>query len=111
MTLATVSLDDKYALDQGRVYMTGIKALVRLPLMQQAQDRASGLSTGGFISGCRGSPLGGCDAALHGTRAFLEQRTARVRRPAAVVRPGSRQPPHRRSACCRPRAERVPSAW
>jgi indolepyruvate ferredoxin oxidoreductase len=77
VTLATVSLDDKYALDKGRVYLTGIQALVRLPLMQQARDRASGLNTGGFISGYRGSPLGGYDTALHGARAFLEKHNIR----------------------------------
>lgn len=77
VTLANVSLDDKYALDKGRVYLTGIQALVRLPLMQQARDRASGLNTGGFISGYRGSPLGGYDTALHGARAFLEQHNIR----------------------------------
>ncbi len=77
MTLANVSLDDKYALDTGRVYLTGIQALVRLPLMQQARDRASGLNTGGFISGYRGSPLGGYDTALHGASAFLDQHNIR----------------------------------
>ena len=77
VTLANVSLDDKYALDKGRVYLTGIQALVRLPLMQQARDRASGLNTGGFISGYRGSPLGGYDTALHGARGFLEQHNIR----------------------------------
>ncbi len=73
MPLADVSLDDKYKLDKGRIYLTGIQALVRLPLMQQERDRAAGLNTGGFISGYRGSPLGGYDTALHGARVFLEQ--------------------------------------
>ena len=77
MTLATVSLDDKYALDKGRVYLTGIQALVRLPLMQQARDQRAGLNTGGFISGYRGSPLGGFDTALHGARKFLEAHNIR----------------------------------
>ena len=73
MTLETVTLDDKYTLDKGRVYLTGIQALVRLPLLQQARDKLAGLNTGGFISGYRGSPLGGYDVALHGARTFLEQ--------------------------------------
>jgi indolepyruvate ferredoxin oxidoreductase len=77
VTLAKVSLDDKYALDKGRVYLSGIQALVRLPLMQQERDRAAGLNTGGFISGYRGSPLGGYDTALHGARAFLEKHNIR----------------------------------
>jgi indolepyruvate ferredoxin oxidoreductase len=73
VALANVSLEDKYTLAKGRVYLTGIQALVRLPLMQQARDRARGLNTAGFISGYRGSPLGGYDTALHAARKFLEE--------------------------------------
>ena len=62
--LQKVSLDDKYTLDSGRVFISGVQALVRLPLMQRERDRARGLNTAGFISGYRGSPLGGYDAAL-----------------------------------------------
>jgi indolepyruvate ferredoxin oxidoreductase len=62
--LASASLDDKYTLEQGRVYMSGVQALVRLPMLQKARDRAAGLNTAGFISGYRGSPLGGVDQAL-----------------------------------------------
>ena len=62
--LATVSLDDKYTLDRGRAYMSGIQALVRLPMLQQERDQAAGLNTAGFISGYRGSPLGGLDQSL-----------------------------------------------
>ena len=62
--LQKVSLDDKYTLDSGRVFISGVQALVRLPLMQRDRDRARGLNTAGFISGYRGSPLGGYDAAL-----------------------------------------------
>jgi len=64
MPLSKVSLDDKYLLEKGRVFLTGIQALVRLPLMQKARDRQVGLNTAGFISGYRGSPLGGYDQAL-----------------------------------------------
>ena len=46
------------------MFISGVQALVRLPLMQRARDRARGLNTAGFISGYRGSPLGGYDAAL-----------------------------------------------
>src|SRR5512144_2908542 len=46
-----VTLDDKYTLESGRVYTTGIQALVRLPMMQRERDRLAGLNTGGFISG------------------------------------------------------------
>ncbi|MEX3955920.1 indolepyruvate ferredoxin oxidoreductase family protein [Trinickia sp. EG282A] len=62
--LASVTLDDKYTLEHGRAYMSGIQALVRLPMLQQARDRAAGLNTAGFVSGYRGSPLGGLDLAL-----------------------------------------------
>lgn len=53
-----ISLDDKYLLESGRAFMTGIHALVRLPLDRKRLDRKSGLNTAGFISGYRGSPLG-----------------------------------------------------
>ncbi|MBO6826941.1 MAG: indolepyruvate ferredoxin oxidoreductase family protein [Sneathiella sp.] len=73
MTLANVSLDDKYKLDEGRVFLTGIQALVRLPLMQKQRDIAAGLNTAGFISGYRGSPLGGYDQALWKIRPYLKE--------------------------------------
>ena len=72
--LANVSLEDKYRLERGRVFLTGMQALARLPMLQQARDRAAGLSTAGYISGYRGSPLGGLDTALHGAEAFLKAR-------------------------------------
>ena len=71
--LKQVSLDDKYALDVTRAYMTGIEALVRLPILQHQRDLARGLNTAGFISGYRGSPLGGLDQALWKARSFLDQ--------------------------------------
>jgi indolepyruvate ferredoxin oxidoreductase len=58
------SLDAKYTLERGRVYMSGIQALVRLPLEQHHADRRRGLRTATFISGYRGSPLGGLDQTL-----------------------------------------------
>ena len=64
-------LDDKYALDSGRVYLSGIQALVRLPMIQRRRDLAAGLNTAGFISGYRGSPLGVYDNALWQAKAFL----------------------------------------
>jgi indolepyruvate ferredoxin oxidoreductase len=71
MALAAVSLDDKYALERGRVFLTGTQALVRLPMMQRQIDAAAGLDTGCFVSGYRGSPLGGLDQALWKARRFL----------------------------------------
>ena len=62
--LETVSLDDKYTLERGRIYISGTQALVRLPMLQQERDRAAGLNTAGFISGYRGSPLGALDLSL-----------------------------------------------
>ncbi|MEM9759100.1 MAG: indolepyruvate ferredoxin oxidoreductase family protein [Pseudomonadota bacterium] len=59
-----VSLDDKYALDTARAYMTGIEALVRLPMLQHQRDLRRGLNTAAFVSGYRGSPLGGVDQAF-----------------------------------------------
>ncbi len=73
MALAAVTLDDKYVLDRGRVYLTGTQALVRLPMLQRQRDAAAGLNTGCFISGYRGSPLGGLDQALWGARRFVEK--------------------------------------
>ena len=73
MPLAAVSLDDKYALEQGRVFMSGIQALVRLPMMQRQRDLAAGLNTAGFISGYRGSPLGGYDLHLARAAPFLRK--------------------------------------
>ena len=68
-----VSLDDKYELETGRVFVTGVQALVRLLILQRQRDRAAGLNTAGFVSGYRGSPLGGLDQALWKARKFLER--------------------------------------
>jgi indolepyruvate ferredoxin oxidoreductase len=62
--LADVTLDDKYTLTQGRAFMSGVQALVKLPLLQRLRDAHQGKNTAGFISGYRGSPLGGYDQAL-----------------------------------------------
>jgi indolepyruvate ferredoxin oxidoreductase len=62
--LNSVTLDDKYTLERGRAYMSGVQALVRLPMLQQQRDQAAGLNTAGFISGYRGSPLGTLDQHL-----------------------------------------------
>ncbi|MBK1689939.1 indolepyruvate ferredoxin oxidoreductase family protein [Rubrivivax gelatinosus] len=70
--LARVSLDDKYALESGRAFMSGVQALVRLPMLQRRRDELAGLNTAGFISGYRGSPLGGYDQALWAAKKHLE---------------------------------------
>ena len=72
MSTVLPTLDDKYTQATGKVLMTGVQALVRLPLMQRQRDLAAGLNTAGFISGYRGSPLGGFDQALWKAREHLQ---------------------------------------
>ncbi len=74
---ASYSLDDKYTLEEGSVYLNGIQALVRLPLDQIRRDRRAGLRTGAFISGYEGSPLGGYDLALKRAARLLEEHNVR----------------------------------
>ena len=59
--LKHVTLDDKYTLETGRVFLTGTQALVRLTLMQRRRDLAAEVNTAGYVTGYRGSPLGGMD--------------------------------------------------
>ena len=66
------TLDHKYSRVDGRIYLSGVQALVRLPLMQRLRDQAAGLNTGGFVSGYRGSPLGGFDLELWRAKKHLE---------------------------------------
>ncbi len=66
------TLDDKFTRTEGRVYLSGVQALVRLPLMQRLRDQAAGLNTAGFVSGYRGSPLGGFDLELWRAKKHLE---------------------------------------
>ena len=70
--LETVTLDDKYSLEHGRAFMSGIQALVKLPMLQRQRDALAGKNTAGFISGYRGSPLGGYDQALWAARKHLQ---------------------------------------
>jgi indolepyruvate ferredoxin oxidoreductase len=71
MSALPVTLEDKYRLASGRIFLTGTQALVRLAMMQRERDLAAGLNTAGFISGYRGSPLGGFDQALWKARDHL----------------------------------------
>lgn len=66
-----VSLNDKWELDSGRVYLTGSQALARLPMLQAQRDKQQNLNTAGFISGYRGSPLGGFDKTLWQAKKYL----------------------------------------
>ncbi|QEK90779.1 indolepyruvate ferredoxin oxidoreductase family protein [Achromobacter insolitus] len=70
--LESVQLDDKYTLESGRAWMSGIHALVRLPMMQRVRDARAGLNTAGFVSGYRGSPLGGVDQNMWKAAKYLK---------------------------------------
>jgi indolepyruvate ferredoxin oxidoreductase len=72
MPLKAVTLADKYDLAQTRVFVTGYQALIRLTLMQSARDRRAGLRTAGYVTGYRGSPLGGLDQQFQRAAALLE---------------------------------------
>jgi indolepyruvate ferredoxin oxidoreductase len=73
MPLRDVKLDDKYDLGHSRVFVTGFQALVRLCLMQKELDRRNGLNTAGYVTGYRGSPLGGLDSQFLRAASFLEK--------------------------------------
>jgi len=73
MEKRSVSLEDKYTLRKGYAFMTGIQSLVRLPLVQRELDQKAGLNTAGYISGYRGSPLGGYDQQLARNIKLLEE--------------------------------------
>jgi indolepyruvate ferredoxin oxidoreductase len=77
MALRDVKLDDKYDLSQHHIFVTGYQALVRLCLMQKELDRRNGLNTAGYVSGYRGSPLGGLDSQFLRARGFLEKSNIR----------------------------------
>ena len=77
MAIPAVSLDDKYTAANGRIYLTGVQALVRLALLQRRRDAAAGLNTAGFISGYRGSPLAGLDRELWAAREHLDRHAIR----------------------------------
>ncbi len=70
--LDTVTLDDKYSLETGRAFMSGVQALVKLPMLQRQRDALQGKNTAGFISGYRGSPLGTYDQSLWKAKPYLE---------------------------------------
>ncbi|MGY1721521.1 indolepyruvate ferredoxin oxidoreductase family protein [Blastococcus sp. SYSU DS0533] len=76
MTLTTgrsVRLEDRYELRDGEIYLSGLQALVRIPLDQNRLDRRNGLDTATFISGYEGSPLAGFDLELSRQAPLLEQ--------------------------------------
>ena len=68
-----VTLDDKYTVESGRVFLTGVQALTLLPMLQRRRDLAAGINSAGFVSGYRGSPLGGLDQSLWRAQAHLDR--------------------------------------
>jgi indolepyruvate ferredoxin oxidoreductase len=67
-----VSLDDKFDLTKSHVFLNGVQAVLRMLLMQKERDRRAGLNTAGFVSGYRGSPLGGLDLQLARSKKLLD---------------------------------------
>ncbi|MEB0162584.1 indolepyruvate ferredoxin oxidoreductase family protein, partial [Glaciimonas sp. CA11.2] len=67
-----ISLDDKFTLERGRAFMTGTQAIVRLPMLQHQRDVLAGLNTAGYITGYRGSPLGGVDLMAAKAKKYLD---------------------------------------
>jgi len=75
--LAQASLEDRWTRERGGVYLSGTQALVRLLMLQRQRDLASGLNTAGFLTGYRGSPLGGVDMTALRAREHLERHHVR----------------------------------
>jgi indolepyruvate ferredoxin oxidoreductase len=77
--LAEITLDDKYAREEGQIFLSGTQALVRLLLEQRRRDVREGLNTAGYVSGYRGSPMGTFDTELNRARHFLDEHHIRFR--------------------------------
>ncbi|GMG81783.1 indolepyruvate ferredoxin oxidoreductase family protein [Paralimibaculum aggregatum] len=77
MDLRDVRLSDRYDLGKSPVLLSGTQALVRATLMQRARDAAAGIDTAGYVTGYRGSPLGGVDGAFGAARKPLEAANVR----------------------------------
>lgn len=73
MSIRHRALEEKYTAQTGEVLLSGIQALVRLPMLQQGRDRAQGLNTAGYVTGYRGSPLGGVDQNMLKAAVHLQQ--------------------------------------
>src|SRR5215217_2612354 len=68
------TLENKYDLGVGRILVSGTQALVRAALMQHERDRSAGLNTAGYVTGYRGSPLGGLDQQFMRAQKYLNAR-------------------------------------
>ena len=73
VALRSVTLNDKYDLKKDHVFITGTQAVIRMLRMQRERGRLAGLNTAGFVSGYRGSPIGGLDQNLWRAKKWLEQ--------------------------------------
>ena len=73
MNRKKVSLDDKYSIEKDRIFLTGTQALVRLTLLQRRLDKINGIKSAGYVSGYRGSPLGGIDKEFSLARSVLTE--------------------------------------
>ncbi|MFN3700710.1 MAG: indolepyruvate ferredoxin oxidoreductase family protein [Alphaproteobacteria bacterium] len=71
--LRDVALTDKYELENGMAFMSGLQALTRIPIVQRRRDIAAGLKTGGFVSGYRGSPLGAFDLEIMRAKKYYKE--------------------------------------
>lgn len=71
MVRSAVTLEDKYTERSGRIYLTGLQALVRIPIVQHLIDKRAELNTATFVSGYRGSPLAGVDIEFKRAQKFL----------------------------------------
>src|SRR5437879_13482891 len=78
-TLLEATLEDRWTRERGAIYLSGTQALVRLLMLQRQRDLANGLNTAGFLTGYRGSPLGGVDMTATRASAHLERHHVRVR--------------------------------
>ena len=77
MTTQKISLNDRFDLEKSPVLLNGTQALVRLMMMQSARDRAAGLNTAGYVTGYRGSPLGGVDLQMQRSEKKLAEHNVR----------------------------------
>jgi len=68
-----LSLDDRYTVEEGTIYLNGMQALLRLMLDQRRADQRKGLNTAGYVSGYPGSPVGGVDDEMLGNKAQLDK--------------------------------------
>ncbi|MEJ8573871.1 indolepyruvate ferredoxin oxidoreductase family protein [Microbaculum marinum] len=73
MALKSVTLDDKYDLTKEQVFVSGTQAVLRVCLMQKERDRREGFDTAGYVTGYRGSPLGGLDQTFGRSKKLLDK--------------------------------------